>query len=161
MDFKFMVEPIIIMTKKLDTWTHPFIQQICDEQKDTDQINASSGVWSGPWIRIYFKQGTETVYTVCRFDSNEGYQEHINKFYKKFNDNYDEADADLIGQQIIGSFVVAIGEDVWSPDGTQFLYSDYGSKLNELVDVFADDFEVFFISPDVSIHDMGDGSWSS
>lgn len=151
----YSIEPIIIMTKDRN-WTHPEIKEIVKTMAPDHVPGTNCDVITGPWVRIYLEQDKKTLYTVCAFNDTEKYEEHLRYCYKKFNEDvYEEDRAKDIINEILGFLYISLIEDVWSPGGEQFCFTDFGEYIENYFD-YTKPINMSFMSPDVGIHDEGD-----
>ena len=132
-----LMTPILIDFDN-NTWIHPDIEDLLEWE--INGINL--GKWSyNKLTRVYIENDKkQTVYMVV-----------LSEELENGNIPLDELQMQL---------EVALFEDVWSPGGEQFCFSNFGDKLSKTFGY--GNTKITFVSPDVGVEDVsGKYSWSS
>lgn len=135
-----MIIPILIDFKN-ESWENPEIATEIWMKCEPSQINF--GCFDGNLVRIWLDNGEESAHIVATV-SEEIYSSVLDGF-----------DADEFSSWLM----TILFEDVWSPGGTQFCFTEFGKKL----EVFSNSF-TFSVSHDICVHYDGKErgwNWSS
>ena len=128
-DPNIMIEPIIIYAGDLK-WVHPEIDSILEWGVDYAGDKVDEDTAMRDIYKVYLKRTEKIKCPMVIF-----YCKVENEIYPSL-------------KSIEGQLAVCIHEDVWSPGGDQFIFTEIGSKISELLPI---DIEVESWSPDAGI----------
>lgn len=162
MDYKLKTDNILIIDNMVtgDVWYHPFINEICQNELESSE----SGHYHGPLVRVWLTEDDSEkggVYVVAKLTS-EAYDTVLSAFNWKFKGVLDPSELpldqpkeviDSTVSDYLSEIVVMLKEDVWTPGGEQFCFTDFGQKIPNQLE------HVKFISYDLGLYKNDDGTW--